>query len=52
MKKATIILITAMTLSACGNGAKSKVITTDSTAVKTDSIKVDTTKVVTPFAVK
>lgn len=52
MKKAMIVLIAAFTLTACGNGAESKVTTTDSTAVKTDSTKVDTTKVEITPAVK
>jgi|LakMenEpi03Aug12_release.lakeMendotaPanAssembly.Ray.scaffolds.fasta_scaffold3383493_1 hypothetical protein len=45
MKKAMIVLAVAFTLTACGNGAESKTVTTDSTTVKTDSTTVDTTKV-------
>ena len=52
MKKAMIVLTVAFALTACGNGAESKVTTNDSTAVKTDSTKVDTTVVEATPAVK
>ena len=45
MKKAMFVLAAAFVFTACGNGAESKVVTTDSTTVKTDSTKVDTTVV-------
>jgi uncharacterized lipoprotein YajG len=48
MKKVMIALTAVTMFAACNNSGETKTTTTDSTVVKTDSTKVDTTTATTP----